>query len=113
MCWIRRRRPLASPFAAISADGSLHISSKRRLWDTMLPSTSTTRIPSAVDSRVAWRTETVRESAPLRGLFALFFDLAVFAAVTRGVAMDPEFMDSRVSGQKVLQPILLAEDRRA
>src|SRR5882762_11782629 len=67
-----------------------HISSKRVLCATIVLSSSTTRIPSAVDSSVDCSTETVSESAPLRGFFALGSDLGFLGAVVRRVAMGPQ-----------------------
>ena len=46
-------------------------------------------MPSAVDSSVDRNTETVSESATLRGFFALGFVLAFLEAVDRRVAMGP------------------------
>src|SRR5438034_7288351 len=66
-----RPPPPSTLFPYTTLFRSLHISSKRRLCDTTRPSRSTTRMPSAVDSSVDWRTETVSESAVLRGFFAL------------------------------------------
>src|SRR3954471_12840523 len=84
------RRPAASLFAATNARGRFQISSNRRLYETILPSRSTTRIPSAVDSRVAWSTETVRESATLRGFFALALDFSRLGGRRGREGMDPE-----------------------
>src|SRR5258705_13254645 len=84
---MRRRRPGASLLAAMSAGVRSQISSNRRLCDTMWPSRSTTRMPSAVDSSVDLRTDTVRESATLRGFFALDLVLSVFAELERRVAI--------------------------
>lgn len=46
-------------------------------------------MPSAVDSSVAWSTETVRESATLRGFFARLFDGGFFVVEARREVMGP------------------------